>query len=34
MRERIEERGGTFSIETSPGRGFAVTAILPLSSAS
>ncbi|HEX7253783.1 MAG TPA: sensor histidine kinase [Thermoanaerobaculia bacterium] len=34
MRERIEERGGTLSVETAPGRGFAVTAILPLSPAS
>lgn len=34
MRERIEERGGTLSVETSPGRGFTVIAILPLSPAS
>jgi signal transduction histidine kinase len=33
MRERIEERGGTLSVETAPGRGFAVTAILPLTGA-
>jgi signal transduction histidine kinase len=30
MRERFEERGGTLSVETAPGRGFAVTAVLPL----
>jgi signal transduction histidine kinase len=30
MRERCEQRGGTLSVETAPGRGFAVTAILPL----
>ncbi|HTD52068.1 MAG TPA: sensor histidine kinase [Thermoanaerobaculia bacterium] len=33
MRERIEQRGGTLSVETAPGRGFAVTAILPLTGA-
>ncbi len=33
MRERIEERGGTLSVETAPGRGFAVTAVLPLTGA-
>jgi signal transduction histidine kinase len=30
MRERIEQRGGTLSVETAPGRGFSVTATLPL----
>ena len=30
MRERLEERGGSLSVETAPGRGFAVTAVLPL----
>lgn len=30
MRERFEERGGTLSVETAPGRGFAITAVLPL----
>ena len=29
MRERVEHRGGTLSLETAPGRGFSVTAILP-----
>lgn len=33
MRERIEQRGGTLSVETAPGRGFAVTAVLPLTGA-
>jgi len=33
MEERIKERGGTLSVETAPGRGFAVTAIVPLSPA-
>jgi signal transduction histidine kinase len=30
MRERFEERGGAFSFDTAPGRGFRVTAVLPL----
>lgn len=30
MRERFVERGGTLSVETAPGRGFAITAVLPL----
>jgi signal transduction histidine kinase len=30
MRERFEQRGGTLSVETAPGRGFAITAVLPL----
>jgi signal transduction histidine kinase len=30
MRERVEHRGGTLSFETSPGRGFSITAVLPL----
>jgi signal transduction histidine kinase len=30
MRERCEQRGGTLSVETAPGRGFAITAVLPL----
>ncbi|HEY6064580.1 MAG TPA: sensor histidine kinase [Thermoanaerobaculia bacterium] len=30
MRERFEQRGGTVSIETAPGRGFEITAVLPL----
>jgi signal transduction histidine kinase len=30
MRERCEQRGGTLSVETAPGRGFVVTAVLPL----
>jgi signal transduction histidine kinase len=30
MRERVEHRGGTLSLETAPGRGFSVTAVLPL----
>jgi len=30
MRERFEQRGGAFSIDTAPGRGFRVTAVLPL----
>ena len=29
MRERIEQLGGTLTIDTSPGRGFAVTAVVP-----
>jgi signal transduction histidine kinase len=29
MRERVEHRGGTLSLETAPGRGFSVTAVLP-----
>jgi signal transduction histidine kinase len=33
MRERIEQRGGTLSVETAPGRGFAVTAVFPLAGA-
>jgi len=33
MRERIEQRGGTLSVETAPGRGFSVTAVLPLTDA-
>lgn len=31
MRERVGERGGTLSVETAPGRGFSITAVLPLS---
>jgi signal transduction histidine kinase len=30
MRERFVERGGTLSVKTAPGRGFAITAVLPL----
>ena len=30
MRERVEQRGGTLSVETAPGRGFSITAVLPL----
>lgn len=30
MRERVEHRGGTLSLETAPGRGFSVTAVLPM----
>jgi signal transduction histidine kinase len=30
MRERLEQRGGTLEVETSPGRGFRLTAALPL----
>ena len=30
MRERCEQHGGTLSVETAPGRGFAVTAVLSL----
>jgi signal transduction histidine kinase len=30
MRERFEERGGAFSFDTAPSRGFRVTAVLPL----
>lgn len=33
MRERVEALGGALSIETAPGRGFAVSAALPLVSA-
>jgi len=33
MRERIEEAGGTFEIETSPGAGFRVRATLPSTTA-
>ena len=33
MRERVEHRGGTLSLETAPGRGFSVTAVLPLTEA-
>ena len=33
MRERFEHRGGSLSVETAPGRGFSVTAVLPLSGA-
>jgi signal transduction histidine kinase len=29
MRERFEQRGGAFSFETGPGRGFRVRAVLP-----
>jgi len=29
MRERIEQRGGTLRVETSPGRGFSIRAVLP-----
>jgi signal transduction histidine kinase len=31
MRERVERRGGTLSVETAPGQGFRVRAVLPLS---
>ena len=34
MRHRFEQRGGGFSVETAPGRGFSLTAVLPLSGAS
>jgi signal transduction histidine kinase len=34
LRERFEERGGVFSFQTAPGRGFRVTAVIPLSGAS
>jgi signal transduction histidine kinase len=34
MRERLERRGGTLSVDTAPGRGFRLTAVLPPSSAS
>jgi signal transduction histidine kinase len=34
MRERFVERGGTLAVETAPGRGFAITAVLPLRSVS
>ena len=34
MRDRFEQRGGGFSVETAPGRGFSLTAVLPLSGAS
>jgi signal transduction histidine kinase len=30
MRERFEARGGSLSIETAPGRGFSVRAVLPM----
>jgi signal transduction histidine kinase len=30
MRERLEQRGGRLSVETAPGRGFSVEAILPM----
>src|SRR5262249_59319854 len=30
MRERLEERGGSLAVETTPGHGFSVTAVLPL----
>jgi signal transduction histidine kinase len=30
MRERFEQRGGAFSFDTAPGRGFHVTAVLPI----
>ena len=30
MRERFEQRGGKLSVDTAPGRGFAITAVLPL----
>jgi signal transduction histidine kinase len=33
MRERVEMMGGTFSIETSPGGGFAIEARLPAAGA-
>ena len=33
MRERFEERGGAFRYETAPGRGFRVSATLPLAAA-
>jgi signal transduction histidine kinase len=31
MRERVERRGGSLSVDTAPGRGFRVTAVLPAS---
>lgn len=34
MRERFEQRGGKLSVDTAPGRGFAITAVLPLRRAS
>jgi signal transduction histidine kinase len=33
MRERIEQRGGSLSVETAPGRGFSIRAVLPFSGA-
>jgi len=33
MRERFEQRGGALRVETAPGRGFRVTAVLPLAGA-
>jgi hypothetical protein len=33
FKERAEQRGGTLSVETAPGRGFAVTAVFPLTGA-
>jgi signal transduction histidine kinase len=30
MRERIEQRGGTLRVETTPGHGFSIRAVLPL----
>lgn len=30
MRERLEQRGGRLSVETAPGRGFSVEAVLPV----
>lgn len=34
MRERLEERGGSLEVWTSPGRGFTVTAVCPAAAAS
>lgn len=33
MRERFEQRGGAFRYETAPGRGFRISAVLPLAAA-
>ena len=33
MRERFEQRGGAFTFDSAPGRGFRVTAVLPVPSA-
>ena len=30
MRERLEQRGGRLSVQTAPGRGFSIEAVLPL----
>ena len=34
LRERFEQRGGAFSFDTAPGRGFRVTAVLPVMASS